>query len=107
MGYGLVRGAPFPPRAKRSPLLPGEPSCSSVHEATPRRRRAGPTKYRKGAVAQLFPQSSDEMPTPSFTDEDGALTWRSGPKWYGSRGGATTACASALASGELSKVTVP
>ncbi len=102
------KGRAFPPWAKRSPLLPGEPSCSSVHEATPRRRRAGPTKYRKGAVAQLFPQSSDEMPTPSFTDKDGALTWRSGPEVVRIEGwGDNSLRVRVLASGELSKVTVP
>jgi alpha-D-xyloside xylohydrolase len=31
-------------------------------------------------VSQLFPQSSDEVPTLNFTDADGALTWRSGPE---------------------------
>ena len=55
MGYGLVQGAPFPPRAKRSPLLPGEPSCSSVHEATPRRRPSGTNQIPKGCRGTAFP----------------------------------------------------
>ena len=66
---------------------PSAPHCSRESRAAPQfmsqRRdvgRAGPNKYRKGAVAQLFPQSSDEMPTLSFTDTGGALTWRSGPE---------------------------